>query len=1848
MPTDTDRFNTACNTYRRLVYDECRPLDTARIESILCVNFIAEHFETPGATQWVQLKEPYLSLLGTLLNSMAYTIGTKNINNILYHLKHKPSGASGKSTKKKGGGGGPPPTSSEGQEEEPPRLSSSYGTLTDSDRISIYIETLFDRETHNKVSGFRWWFVALSPATTKLSSIAPHSLALSTESSDEAGPTATPQHVTIDLASGLIASFKESSGLYNHYNAQLKETTKASVKKPVGGKALDTSISSPYRFIKYHDMQSCFVGVLKKYFAECDSHLVVHPDDLEYDANHFIDSRDFHGDTTFAFLSHSPTDPESYRHPSNACHLTQLFSPASALYYHTAQLHEAQRTVETYFHVPSSTQESRDVLDLHEALSMPEALTTFHSFHNPGTTYSLANDKCWSELLFSMPLPHHISACLPLERTTLPFDSDSDEDEDERDARERLGCVQERPIDRVLGMHATRFLPTCDEVMKSSSMTAQTFIAQFHRSERDATRLMERYKTNQREVANVDLAMRRKMIGTTPSQRFFLLACGNELEAPPTSDTYRCTTRPHVLTETKKATHHATAHVEDTVDEEGDKEHVTRRREPPSSLPRSIVDTLPYMENNKVDSMFKSMVAGANYLQMQPILHRNGCEDALEEPITTAMKQGLDRDFLQRDDFLKLRAWNAVRYEKLDAKYYDRKTGQLTADAEKLHTEEKIQLRAAMAVEAWQVFRTSVNVSEACKGVRKDLAEATEELSGGKQCMDLRMPLMNYKNDVRPYHLFRYYINLFLHVICDVYYNYQTVGTLYFSRFQHCRYHQFHDNPALNAFLHGYGTSGKSFMFKLMMRLCPSQVFDLMTSISAQCFNIDRNLDDMLIAFEEFPNSLLGINDKMLTGGRGGGGANTNADDRVNFLKNRLTSGQSSAMRTVKDDTTGAFDAKKSKSSAQGLTWGASNANLSWADRDMLSRLLIISVPLMVDDDSGLKTHETNILDADKRSQTGQMFEEHINIHRIYYVVEAMIKSGVFEEAEYGVEYKYARLSINRILDELEVQYGIKTQNIRKRNHILELARCMCISSAVFIALTSPLYRHLFYDPIDTNEQGEPLYIGFNVRVILEGVLPHLIITSDMVIDSLLSTKFLWQHDYLDTILETVATKYCKLTTLDEQYFRREVAETASDATLQKQKKSRDARQLYSNGGQLVSQLQTVANYNYVSMVDKELQAIDIRISKDTRLGGSFQISHNDISKLLTDLREEYTRELPEYEMLDDGVKPRRLVASSTLSQGTRTYPRVIIDQCPVTGHHRVSFLVHYLKERLPHRLPNDLIEDLDPSLGVRSTAQQRKMQRVEEEKEEMDGTTTDPVFVHLRERCVINSRSETPFTDMISFFYERENLYRTDLSEELEAKLYVDPYYNPVGNYVPWQRFVTPISPSSLPIADVFPELMKRYQVHPGHQSKIPFIDIQVPIALRRREEMPALVIANHSIIPESAKHLLSICAESRLKFAEPLNGDGPVNTTTTPLVKYSTRLYQSMPSGKLDLDVDYLAAAAWHRLMPFQPLDSNDWRHAMIGYKVNLFTLEVDHYRTVMKTQPLTDYRFRYEVPFHHALSRLATTRKAIKAVVEPQSQISVRMSEYIGANYVEQPARFLLTESNVPRVTRSEAEIEVEREASMALIMEHDLEDSEPLVVAAPVSEVMEAIETTVIMDEMEEAVEMEAFSVTYNRNSTTATTTTTTASLLRHVPTEDFMASLLPPPTDDGDDETPPPVVITESRLTLQAPPTRERSPPSSVAGGDTSVDQSLLDDLCQETIEPEEERRVVDGDEEATPDEDENDGMEIEYHAGPGEEVVVVEDDTSPSSLKWNTPNGQRPGNDVYNLNELCNREDDDK
>lgn len=747
---------------------------------------------------------------------------------------------------------------------------------------------------------------------------------------------------------------------------------------------------------------------------------------------------------------------------------------------------------------------------------------------------------------------------------------------------------------------------------------------------------------------------------------------------------------------------------------------------------KQLEEEIPFRKrpnNKRYDPEYEHFVANAVLDMFMPTIEKrrprgNKMEDIYATPDLMRVEDWmLQRDFELRLDFL-----NGKAFRSIDTEFFDGTTSAIPEARYDSYKVEKRKFIDAAFIDQWHGFFTSPDVSFANEGIRDDWRKSTTHILDGKKCINHAHHMRVSRLDVLPYHQYKIWIYELFSVVLDVHYNQKIMYNNYIAKYHHCRWQTDSTDPKNNIINHGDNMGGKSFILRNVKKTCPTNVGDMLSQITDKAFNVDRNLNDMLIIIEELENKYLGIAPGMKTAGASG------ESDALTFFKNRLTSGIASVLHFYENEEMGnRRDCKQAKSSCQGSYLCATNARLADADRHLLSRFTLLSVPKCFGDKGkgGPKVGHKDMkhqFGTDER-QHAKIYEEHKDVHRMYFFTEKSIKSNVLNNTAYGVAIDSANIMINQILNAMETDYGIKTNDARKRNTILEFARSLCISFACWNALTSPALRHLMYDPLTGH------YLGINPRLFLRGVFPYLLVTKDMVIDALTSLSGLWRHDHLKNVLmavvestnltKPISGKY-RLVVESEvdgganggypQHGDPNAARAASNAMNASYSRNNQIGRTRQNGVEF--NVVTVADHNYVCVVEPRYDTIYRNISKQL---GELQISANDTEKILKELSEEFF-DVP---IRSYALQPPPVVAPTqpgdntpsvapatpygslvlnTLNTETAKHKIVIIDICPKSRKPRVAILIAYLREQLPLLL-GPMVYDL------------RKLQHHEEQK---------------------------------------------------------------------------------------------------------------------------------------------------------------------------------------------------------------------------------------------------------------------------------------------------------------------------------------------------------------------------------------------------------------------------------------------------------------------------------------------------------------------------------------------------
>lgn len=304
--------------------------------------------------------------------------------------------------------------------------------------------------------------------------------------------------------------------------------------------------------------------------------------------------------------------------------------------------------------------------------------------------------------------------------------------------------------------------------------------------------------------------------------------------------------------------------------------------------------------------------------------------------------------------------------------------------------------------------------------------------------------------------------------------NYEQMKLNYFAKFHHCRW--YHDDEATDPKLNILNVGDVGSMLETIRKTCPSGVLGSpLTGRDSGLYYVPP-MNDILTIQEKVPSVYLGIvKDQSKT---------DDAAESLKFYKSRLTCGKISTLYFGIDDETKETKVTQVISGVQGsYLLSTTEEDVANADRHLLSRFILLpSVDI-----------------GEKKGEEGASFEIHQELHRYYYIVECMARSKVIP-----IELETARQVIDQTSEIMHRDTGTPILNSRQKNNILELARTMCILNAIWCTMTSEQFKYLQLDPVTGD------YVGFNPRIFLEGVFPLLVISTDMIIQSMTLLSSTW------------------------------------------------------------------------------------------------------------------------------------------------------------------------------------------------------------------------------------------------------------------------------------------------------------------------------------------------------------------------------------------------------------------------------------------------------------------------------------------------------------------------------------------------------------------------------------------------------------------------------------------------------------------------------------------------------------------------------------------------------------------
>lgn len=1388
---DDEGFTLTDSTARREIYKPLGKKEKKNIKAIIAFNLTKNHFKTNGAAAFSELKDEVRVLVDSLFNSLAYATDKKTrISQTPKEKKTAASKARDEQEKKKRK---TVPSSSEREEEvrqneaavEEMEVESSEKKMNGNRHLRFEVESLLEkispRESHMRVVGFRIWVFDSSNNAKEL-----------------------------DLVTkGLKESFIESGYIHQQIQDQIAAHNKTQTRMKKHLQRIMEK-SPKYLYTDYRN-DSLYLNQVCNYFTSDDNHSTSKTRDGD---NHYQDTREF-------FKSHG----DGGKIGQGGERMPTLFSKESAMFSHVEQANVCpqQRCLESYF--------GEDIFDIEDALARvrdngknPKRYSLlvgdkigddaeFKQYPFPSVTYRVKCNRLSHDLFSVMPLPHRIGSILYNEEDRFSFykqlrridnASQCEGSEEEEQEEEEEEVSREKPLglhdteEEIVINHFQAYKDSLSSVMKEC-LTKGTSIYSLQPNE------LINFRKKVSGKVRKDLMMINDHIRSHKKDLVVLRSMTSQpgTGEPPERIGFYSKTLP---SEGKLSI---------------DKKYIICRK----------LASIRGLDDNAAIKERRVKLADADLAYFTPIISQFRPVEATMENVRNVVgRTKYDETYMERDIFLVLDTLNEYGFQNIDKKYYD-EDGRIKEGKGDEYDKTRRLFIEAITAEYWDHFFKNGRVSMAHMGIRTDLlGKPTPE--GKRKRYGRVLPVASFNMQTRPYGIFKEWVYSYFRDYLAINHHYKTMNSLYFAKFHHCRsYAPGAKDPKLNFVLHGQGMGGKSHRLNGVKDSCPTGVCNAITHWTAQIFNTDMNLNDMLIIYEELSNKLIAPST-----GKGGSSEAANDDARNNF-KEQSTAGETKTASYFQDEETGDRKVKFSKCQCQNVILGATNNDLTRSDPNVMTRFIVDAVPKSKNEIIGTRAHDLmrHRMGVDTK-KSAEIIEEHRELHRVYFMIEQFIKSGILGDPYYGTTIDNADTLIKEILDTLEAKFGIKTGDLRKRKHVIEMARCMCIAYAVWYGLFSPLTRHLQHDP-ETNE-----FIGFNPRVILEGIVPHLVVTKDMVIDSLTTLSCLWGHQSADIILENIATKQCQLHKLRESDFSRKHksdtsaigASTGIPSTSLTKKKTK-----ISIVGDLNNDEPVVIDYNFILLQGATKSKMHQFISQN--LEGELCISEDDVSKVLHEISKT-PHECDGYDMVNG-----KLVR---LDDREKRIKRKVIDYgLDINGHYCMSISVAYLKQKLPHLFPDSLIENA-------SLVTHKSLIVNEGDMEVEDRAMRDQIMDTI---CIRpNSAQEDSMIKSIRYVLENSVLeYCPTEKEQFDYDM--DKYRDFELDIVPWLNFITANHPPSMSTELLYPDIYDAYSKQPQHNKELSLADQMSILQLRRNPEGRPIVIYNYNPVAPTTKASLS-----------------------------------------------------------------------------------------------------------------------------------------------------------------------------------------------------------------------------------------------------------------------------------------------------------------------------------------------------------------------------------------------------
>lgn len=1542
---DDENFTAKDRIMRELIYLPLDPndpvVDHGKVVQMkfIRINLTNSHFTEKGAVSFKDLTPESYNLYNAIWDGLAYATGKKK----------KISTSTNKSKGRKSGRSRTNRGDDDGDDEE-----SHIDNAADTDKdassliidgnahIRVYIEPLLTMDTR-QVNGYR------------------------IDIYDTSADSATLDLVTRGINESMLASKKIQKLINDQQQKNNTQQQQQRSKQPTNVNKVE--ISKKYQYTKYNT-KDLFLGMINNYFLR-DSLLLTMPNHnivVKDERQHFIDER--------PFLKHNQRDGTVLG--ENDFSMSNFFDKEQAMFYYVELDNVCidQRTRQRYYapidkRIEQQMELRRKEEDLHvETRDRLVRLSRdnlndkeFHGYPFPNITHRIDNRYLSQEVMSEMVLPYRLGSYLYTEADRITVKEKMDQLKQQREINmdeepstideddifndqlpiKTRAFMSQRELNEPIGIHHTEYEITTSVLQFYNNLLTDD-LRRYATSPIIPNHIAHSFMSCMRNIVSEELQL---MMNSVDSVKNDLI----ETKGLQFTPHYRVSTISGVINNADKNL---------LIDKRASKDYG--------------------MSPEAKEKELQKMLSMASLPYFRPILGKHRSPVANMSTARAMGKLKYDEVHMERDIYLVLDQHNEGAHQTIKSKYYD-KNNRIKEGKKKEFDAEKHEFIIAAVVEMWDEFLNHPEVTLANQGIRDDLKRNKDGILG--DCL----PLNKYNIRARSYHQYKLWNYGFFADIGAINHHYKVMDAIYFAKFHHCRYYvPGCKDPKLYLAMLGVGMGGKTHRLNIVERSCPTGVCIKMSHTTANFYNTGGNLNDFLVINDEMPATIFGD---------ASGKTDVSVDNVRNQAKERMTGGETLTGAFHTDDE-GNRMIKFFKCQCQGGFLGASNMRIEeTADASISSRIFSMYVPRSMYDTMGNTANDKDKAESGRSIQDiNKTWEEHKQIHRVYYIMECIVKSGILGDNTFGLEVEGARTIIKKTLDRLHTEYRIPTNDPRKRKAILEMARCKALAHAVWIGLTDPKHRHLFYDPYDPTK-----YIGFNPRVIIYAIMPEMVIKIDHVLDSLSCLSCLWGHEYQGKVLENIATKRCELHKLrDADFLRRDrhSKQPIDGAPLLSSHMVKNTTKRPYETSALSDDW--VIDYNYIVIQSKSHEDIHKVLSGAV---GELHISESDVKKIFSDLKQQRIK--------TDGYikKDGRLVASGDDHQ---IADRPVLDYGydPLTKNAAIAFSTAFLRQKLSHLFANEnsLIDDLT-CFSFREIAEddedgnESEMNNIiiDEYKktnqpilEKATSYLLTPEHKRLEDALVIN-RGDANETSIIAAFKDvMENeiyAFTGDYTKEEEDEIMND-YRDVMNGELPTDVFVTSEYPLPLPVASTIPELPKRYQYMPNAIKDISLVNIPAVIRLRRLKNKNPFVMNNHTTISPMTRASLSIYNQSDMEVEE--------NGKNLAVQENRVLAYSNIASIRVDKDIDWIYCNEFLDRIGF-PAPRKDG--FLINYSPHQYMSMIRHKDEEIENKGSTTELVK---PYLDILDKVRTTKEMIETELGIKTNRTTTISQYMKLNIHE----------------------------------------------------------------------------------------------------------------------------------------------------------------------------------------------------------------------------------------------------